>query len=101
MPNRRRNGERPSVRSWVVVSLSTARRGWPRSVEATDLALVRSTRWAAADGLRANSKPTPVQYRDPVLGLMFLAYAENRFETVRGEVEANATARNPATIADD
>lgn len=56
--------------------------------------------WAAADELRANSKLTPGQYRDPVLGLVFLAYAENRFEAVRGEVEAKATKRNPATAAD-
>ena len=69
-------------------------------VNTTDLAKVRATLWAAADELRANSKLTPVQYRDPVLGLVFLAYAENRFEAVRGEVEAKATARNPATIAD-
>ncbi len=61
---------------------------------------MRATLWAAADELRANSKLTPVQYRDPVLGLVFLAYAENRFEAVRGEVEAKATARNPATITD-
>src|SRR5256886_14761066 len=66
----------------------------------TDLTKVRATLWAAADELRANSKLTPVQYRNPVLGLVFLAYAENRFETVRHEVEAKATARNPATVAD-
>ena len=66
----------------------------------TDLAKVRATLWAAADELRANSKLTPVQYRDPVLGLVFLAYAENRFEAIRGEVEAKASARNPATSAD-
>lgn len=69
-------------------------------MKTTDLAKVRSTLWAAADELRANSKLTPVQYRDPVLGLVFLAYAENRFEAVRGAVEAKASARNPATIAD-
>ena len=69
-------------------------------MKTTDLAKVRATLWAAADELRANSKLTPGQYRDPVLGLVFLAYAENRFETVRHEVEAKATARNPATIAD-
>lgn len=61
---------------------------------------MRNTLWAAADELRANSKLTPVQYRSPVLGLVFLAYAENRFEAVRGEVEAKASARNPATAAD-
>lgn len=69
-------------------------------MKTTDLAKVRATLWSAADELRANSKLTPVQYRDPVLGLVFLAYAENRFETVREEVEANASARNPATVAD-
>ncbi|AEI09932.1 hypothetical protein CRES_1580 [Corynebacterium resistens DSM 45100] len=69
-------------------------------MKATDLAKVRATLWSAADELRANSKLTPVQYRDPVLGLVFLAYAENRFETVRGEVEAKSSARNPATVAD-
>lgn len=66
----------------------------------TDLAKVRATLWAAADELRANSKLTPVQYRDPVLGLVFLAYAENRFEGIRAEVESQASARNPATVAD-
>lgn len=66
----------------------------------TDLAKVRATLWAAADELRANSKLTPVQYRGPVLGLVFLAYAENRFEGIRAEVESRASARNPATVAD-
>ena len=75
-------------------------RGYASSVKTTDLAKVRATLWAAADELRANSKLTPGQYRDPVLGLVFLAYAESRFDAVRHEVEAKATARNPATIAD-
>jgi type I restriction enzyme M protein len=69
-------------------------------VKTADLGKVRATLWAAADELRANSKLTPAQYRDPVLGLVFLAYAENRFEGVRGEVEANRSARNPAQPAD-
>lgn len=69
-------------------------------VKTSDLARVRATLWSAADELRANSKLTPGQYRDPVLGLVFLAYAENRFDAVRAEVEAKASARNPATIAD-
>lgn len=69
-------------------------------VKTNDLGKVRATLWAAADELRANSKLTPVQYRDPVLGLVFLAYAENRFEAVRGEVEANRSPRNPARSED-
>src|SRR5690606_41704264 len=63
-------------------------------------AKVRATLWAAANELRANSKLTPVQYRDPVLGLVFLAYAENRFEEVRSAIEANRSVRNPAQPAD-
>ncbi|MCV7635157.1 type I restriction-modification system subunit M [Micrococcus luteus] len=69
-------------------------------MKTVDLAKVRATLWAAADELRANSKLTPVQYRDPALGLVFLAYAESRFEAVRGEIEAKASARNPTTVAD-
>ena len=69
-------------------------------MKSTDLAAVRRTLWAAADELRANSKLTAVQYRQPVLGLIFLAYAEFRFEEVRPLVEAQATARRPVTPDD-
>jgi type I restriction enzyme M protein len=65
-----------------------------------DLAEVRRTLWRAADELRANSTLTPADYRGPVLGLIFLAYAEHRFEAIRPELEAQATARTPVT-ADD
>ncbi len=36
--------------------------------------------WEAADNLRANSKLTAGEYKDPVLGLILLRYAQNRFE---------------------
>ena len=65
-----------------------------------ELARVRRTLWAAADELRANSTLSPAEYRGPVLGLIFLAYAEHRFEQARSEIEAKATARRPVT-ADD
>lgn len=65
-----------------------------------DLAQVRRTLWAAADELRANSTLSPAEYRGPVLGLIFLAYAEFRFEQVRPELEAKATARRPVTPDD-
>ena len=71
-----------------------------RRVKSEDLAEVRRTLWAAADELRANSTLTPAEYRGPVLGLIFLAYAEHRFEEVRPELEAKATARNPVTPDD-
>jgi type I restriction enzyme M protein len=35
--------------------------------------------WAAADQLRANSGLTSAQYSTPVLGLIFLRFAEARF----------------------
>lgn len=69
-------------------------------MDSTDLAEVRRTLWAAADQLRANSTLAPNEYRGPVLGLIFLAYAEHRFEHVRPELEANASARRPV-IPDD
>ncbi len=69
-------------------------------MNSNDLAEVRRTLWKAADELRANSSLTHAEYRSPVLGLIFLAYAEHRFEAVRPELEAKATARNPVT-ADD
>jgi len=69
-------------------------------VNSSDLADVRRTLWAAADQLRANSALAPNEYRGPVLGLIFLAYAEHRFEQVRPALEAKATARRPVTPDD-
>ena len=45
--------------------------------------------WRAADQLRANSKLTATEYSMPVLGLIFLRHAFNRFEKVREEIEKN------------
>ncbi len=69
-------------------------------MKSDDLAQVRRTLWAAADQMRANSTLSPAEYRGPVLGLIFLAYAEHRFEQVRPALEAKATARRPVTPAD-
>lgn len=43
--------------------------------------------WRAADQLRANSKLTASEYSMPVLGLIFLRHAFNRFQKVKVEVE--------------
>lgn len=79
--------------------VSVRRRG-ALAIDSTDLAGVRKTLWAAADQLRANSTLAPSEYRSPVLGLIFLAYAEHRFDLASPEVQAKATARRPVT-ADD
>ncbi len=61
----------------------------------TDFTQVRKRLWAAADEMRANSALAPSEYRGPVLGLIFLAYAEHRFDQVSPELEAKATTRRP------
>jgi type I restriction enzyme M protein len=66
----------------------------------TDLAELERRLWAAADALRANSSLTPAEYRGPVLGLIFLAFAEHRFDELRPELELKATERRPVS-ADD
>jgi len=43
--------------------------------------------WRAADQLRANSKLTASEYSMPVLGLIFLRHAFNRFKKVKAEIE--------------
>jgi len=43
--------------------------------------------WASADNLRANSKLTAAEYKDPVLGLILLRYAQNRYEQAKIAIE--------------
>lgn len=45
--------------------------------------------WGSADNLRANSKLTAGEYKDPVLGLILLRYAQNRFEQAKAIVAAS------------
>ena len=44
--------------------------------------------WSAADELRANTGLTSQEYSRPVLGLIFLRYAEYRFELAKERLEA-------------
>src|SRR5213593_1114032 len=46
--------------------------------------------WAAADQLRANSGLTSAQYSQPVLGLIFLRFAEIRFVARRALLDKKA-----------
>ena len=58
--------------------------------------------WAAADQFRANSGLTAAQYSAPVLGLIFLRFAEARFALRRAELEADGNkARRGASRLDD
>ena len=69
-------------------------------MKAVDLTQVRRTLWAAADEMRANSSLTPPEYRGPVLGLIFLAYAEQRFDETTPELQGKRSKRRPITPDD-
>lgn len=45
-----------------------------------DIEKLEDSLWAAADNLRANSKLTSSEYCMPVLGVIFLRHATNRYE---------------------
>ena len=55
--------------------------------------------WEAADQLRANSKLTSTEYYMPVLGLIFLRHAYNRFLVVENEIRENLPSRGGVTRA--
>jgi type I restriction enzyme M protein len=58
--------------------------------------------WEAADQLRANSGLTAAQYSTPVLGLIFLRFAEARFAKRRGELEkTGSTGRRGSSRIDE
>lgn len=52
--------------------------------------------WDSADDLRANSKLTAAEYKDPLLGLVLLRFAQNRYEDAKIEVDKNLSI-NPRT----
>lgn len=54
--------------------------------------------WSAADKLRANSKLRGSEYSMPVLGLIFLKYAEHRFLHVKKKLEANLSPRRAGMV---
>ena len=61
---------------------------------ATDLTEVQKKLWDAADELRANSGLQASEYSQPVLGLIFLRFAEQRFAAAEEEI-GPGSARNP------
>ena len=54
---------------------------------ADHLRQLESRLWTAADDLRANSRLTATEYSFPVLGLIFLRHAYNRYEHAKKEIE--------------
>ena len=60
---------------------------------ATDLGELQSKLWEAADQLRANSGLKASEYAAPVLGLIFLRYADERFAQASATVGAGSARR--------
>ena len=58
-------------------------------MQGKELRKLEAELWRAADQLRANSKLTASEYSMPVLGLIFLRHAYNRFLKVQVEIEKN------------
>ena len=56
-----------------------------------DIEKLETDLWEAADNLRANSKLTSSDYFMPVLGVIFLRHAANRFEAAHRQIEADQT----------
>ena len=52
-----------------------------------DIEKLEADLWEAADNLRANSKLTSSDYFMPVLGVIFLRHAANRFEAATRQIE--------------
>ena len=51
-----------------------------------DIEKLETSLWEAADNLRANSKLTSSDYFMPVLGVIFLRYASNRFDAATRQI---------------
>ena len=58
-----------------------------------DLAALEKSLWDAADELRANSGLKSSEYGGPVLGLIFLRFADAKFAANRARIEAKGSAR--------
>jgi type I restriction enzyme M protein len=56
--------------------------------------------WDAADELRANSKLKSSEYSVPVLGLIFLRYADYRFTKAERELQNQVSRRRGVSKAD-
>ncbi len=62
---------------------------------------IESRLWAAADELRANSKLKSSEYSVPVLGLVFLRYADHKFQAVAAKIEDGGSGSGRRKIGPD
>ena len=62
-----------------------------------DIIAIENRLWAAADQLWANSGLKPSEFSVPVLGLIFLRYAEVKFNKAEKQLTGKATGRRTTT----
>jgi type I restriction enzyme M protein len=66
---------------------------------AANLAEIEARLWDAADNLRANSGLASHEYSTPVLGIIFLRFADQKFAAIEQELAGQSTGRRlPATL---
>ena len=69
-----------------------------------NIAQIETSLWDSADQLRANSNLTATEYSMPVLGVIFLRHATNRYQTALQAIEADQAAgtmpKRPLSKAD-
>lgn len=65
-----------------------------------DIGQIEARLWDSADELRANSGLKESEYSVPVLGLIFLKYADARFAEAEAELEGKGSGRRQVTKTD-
>ena len=64
-----------------------------QSSPSADMNDIAARLWETADELRANSHLKAAEYSIPVLGLIFLKFADSRFSQAKGELAGSGTGR--------
>ena len=65
----------------------------------TDLQELQNRLWGVADELRANSGLKASEYASPVLGLIFLRYANDRFDSITEQIGSGSERYTPGPEA--
>jgi type I restriction enzyme M protein len=64
-----------------------------------DITQLEKRLWESADQLRANSNLSAAEYSNPVLGLIFLRYADHKFTVAKEKLEGQAQGRRRRGIS--
>ncbi|MBL7983192.1 MAG: SAM-dependent DNA methyltransferase [Flavobacteriales bacterium] len=105
-----REAERPvgqeASKQKALNSKSSSDTGWPGHWIApterdTERETLEKKLWDAADEMRANSGLKASEYSNPVLGLLFLRFAEVRYAAARKELEAQGASSRRGNRADE